>query len=403
MKHVAAILLVLSCAGASLDFQTNSFAQVITGKTPVSPQTAIVSITPQTLSLRQGGTPAAVTVAGKYLENVLSVQVIRAGQSISSITAKLIAPWPSSGKVEIQAGTGTAVATGYQLRAIVKTGTSQTTIDVPPTVFTLEVVGVQLTAQPGPVGALQTQPQAARMMPDLIVEAIRIDPPQPKTGGEHPGFDVYATIRNQGLKEAFLPRGWCLAMSKCPGAGNENGHPCSDNITIPRGGSIEIQASQFRYAPNLSAGNWTLTVKADPEYQISESDEGNNEKSVPVTIEAVSSPPPGDFIITSLSLDPAEATIAGNFKVVVVVKNQGGTALPLPKGYAFIQEMGGYIDSWSTWNTETMQAGESREFRCTPSRLQVGAFTWTFMLDPMSQVAEADENNNTKTLQVTVK
>jgi len=51
----------------------------------------------------------------------------------------------------------------------------------------------------------------------------------------------------------------------------------------------------------------------------------------------------------------------------------------------------------------TLQPGQIREFRCKPQKLQVGTFTWTVRVDPMNRVAEADETNNTKTIQVTIR
>jgi hypothetical protein len=411
MRHVATHLLALSCAGASLAFQAGTSAQVITGKTPVSPKTAVGSITPKTLTLKPGGAAAAVTVAGNYLENVLSVQVIRGGQSASGMTAKLVPPWPSSGKLEIQAGPGAAVATGYQLRAIVKAGTSQTVIDVPQTVFSLAIAGTQLTAQPGPVGAMQsqTQTQTNLILPDLIVDAIRIDPPNPKNGGGGfgPGFLVYATIKNAGWKEAFLPRGWHLASSRFSGwrPNDFNGFSPTDNVTIPSGTAREFLVYNYRSTEQSPAGTWTVTVRADPDKQILESNEGNNEKSVPVTIADVNPPPssPGDLIISSLSLDPPDATIAGNFKAVVVVKNQGGSAITLPgNGYPILSEQGDHLVCPQLSSNITLQPGQTTEFRCTPQKLQAGTFTWTVRVDPRQVVAEADENNNTKTMQITI-
>ncbi|MCJ7483345.1 MAG: IPT/TIG domain-containing protein [Thermodesulfovibrionales bacterium] len=124
-------------------------------------QALILSITPKAVSLDQGGSPAVVTVDGKYLETILSMQVMRGGRVANGISAKLVQPWPASRKLELQAGARAPVAQGYQLRVIGKAGLKEFKFDIPLAVFSLEVVGKQankLQVQV-PLSTLPTQEQ----------------------------------------------------------------------------------------------------------------------------------------------------------------------------------------------------------------------------------------------------
>ena len=407
MKHSSVYVLALSYGVVFLALQVSSFAQVLTGRTQTSSKATIVALTPKTVSLRAGGESATVTVEGNYLETVLSVQAIKDGRLVKEITTKLVQPWPTSRKLEIHAEANAPLAKGYQLQVIGKVGTTDLKIDIPLTVFSLEVVRGLLTLAPIAQQPPLVSPPLNVMMPDLVVDAIRIVPPNP-TNGQDPGFLVYATIRNKGNKDAFLPKGWHLATSSFSGwrPSDFYGFPPTDNTTLVPGAALEILVYNYRSREQAVVGTWTVTVRADPDKQIPELDEGNNEKSVQVTVSDANPPPPPspvDLIITNLSLDPAEATIAGNFKLVAVIKNQGGTAVTWPKGYAILDEQGGHLVKEQIFDNITLQPGETKEFRCTPKLLQVGTFTWTVRVDPDDKVSESNETNNTKQMQITVK
>jgi hypothetical protein len=265
---------------------------------------------------------------------------------------------------------------------------------------------------------LVAAPNAGRIIQtlkaDLVVQSIRIQPPNPKDGGPATaqefgaGFLVYATIKNQGLENAFLPRGWMLARSRFSALPSSSSNlPEKDNTTLAPGASIEVLAGNNRGAQLSPAGTWTVTVKADPDNQIAESDESNNEKSVQVTVASTGSttPPvtPADLVISDLRLEPAEATIAGNFKLVAVIKNIGGIAAAIPGGWTSISEQSGRIRADALpYQTITLAPGQTMEFRGTPERLQRGTFTWTVTVDPQASVSE-NKSNNSKTIQVTVK
>jgi subtilase family serine protease len=254
------------------------------------------------------------------------------------------------------------------------------------------------------------------LAPDLIVQSIRINPPNPKNGGQPsatdfgPGFLVYATILNQGQVEAFLPKGWRLSASRIVELnGNYNSfiYGETNNITLVPGASIEVLAGNFRSQTLSPAGTWMIMVKANPDNQVPESNYANNEKSTQVTVANVNPsapPPPTDLIISDLRINTTNATIDGNFKLIAVVKNNGGTAANIPpywKGINF-DNGDGSCGMLSNSGSVTLQPGQTLEFQCNPIRLQVGTFTWTVTADPQKKVFESSAPNNTKTIQVTI-
>ncbi|MBN1904712.1 MAG: hypothetical protein JW927_06410 [Deltaproteobacteria bacterium] len=265
-----------------------------------------------------------------------------------------------------------------------------------------------------PVVKIPAIEKIQQIKPDLIVQSIRINPANPKNGGQAsstdfgPGFLVYATIKNQGSDQAFLPKGWRLAASKNMGFRDDynsfNYHE-TNNITLPPGVSQEVLAGNFRSAELSPAGTWAVWVKANPDNQISESNYANNEKSIQVTVANVPTAPqaaPGDLVISSLRIEPAYATIAGNFKLIAIVKNIGGTAISLPSYWKAINFSNAETNCGMQYNSMNLAAGQSIEYQCSPMRLQTGTFTWTVTTDPQQKVNEQSETNNTKSIQVTI-
>ncbi len=164
-------------------------------KLPQQKQALILSITPKAVSLDQGGSPVVVTVDGKYLETILSVQVIRKGRGVGEISARLVQPWPASKKIELQATANAPVGPGYQLAPFSGKGVlSEWKLDVPSSVFSLEVVGKpinQLQVQV-PLSTLPNQTQTSFMPPgtSLALEgALTVTSPN---GGE--AWDIRASF-----------------------------------------------------------------------------------------------------------------------------------------------------------------------------------------------------------------
>lgn len=265
-----------------------------------------------------------------------------------------------------------------------------------------------------PVVKIPAIEKIQQIKPDLIVQSIRINPANPKNGGTASstdfgaGFLVYATIKNQGSDQAFLPKGWRLAASKNMGFRddyNSFNYQEANNITLLPGVSQEVLAGNFRSAELSPAGTWTVWVKANPDNQISESNYENNEKSIQVTVANVPTAPqaaPGDLVISSLRIEPAYATIAGNFKIIAIVKNIGGTAITLPSYWKAIDFSNAETNCGMQYNSMNLAAGQSIEYQCSPMRLQTGTFTWTVTTDPQRKINEQSETNNTKSIQVTI-
>jgi hypothetical protein len=408
MKKCAIFFLGLFFVGAFFLPQAGVSTQVLVKKPlplPQPNQATLANFTPKAVTLHPGGPAAVVTVDGQYLETVLSAGIIKDGRGVPEITAKLVQPWPGSRKIELQATAAAPVAPGYQLRFIGKAGLKDFRLDVPLSLFSLEVVVKKMELQTSSKLIVNTNTQLQMPLnPDLFVSSVRIDPPDPST---MTGFVVWATIRNQGSRDAFLARGWSIAKAAFSGRdpnlflGSNQG----SNFTLKAGASQEVYVTKFD-SYYTHEGDWTVTVRVDPDKQIAETNEGNNDRSTNLTVRYETPPPPiqpADLIITDLWLEPEVATLEGNFELVGIVKNQGGRDATFPAGYKnVLDEIGDHIQQYLSAPL-TIHPGEAKEIRCKPRLLQAGTSTWTVIVDRYSHVPESDENNNKKTIEVTIK
>jgi hypothetical protein len=189
----------------------NSFAQM-TMKKPLSltqqNQATIASILPNTVTLQQGGPAAIVTVDGKFLETIQSVLAIKGGLGFSEISVKLVQPWPASRKIELQAIANAPVGPGYQLRFIGKAGLTEFRIDVPLTVFSLEVVGkkfqqMQQTTLPPQTLSTNAPPvkRANNDIEKMILDYLEQNPDAVDTVE---GISKYRQLRNAGITSADI-------------------------------------------------------------------------------------------------------------------------------------------------------------------------------------------------------
>jgi hypothetical protein len=261
--------------------------------------------------------------------------------------------------------------------------------------------------QPETIGARGTTTRDPRILPDLIVQSIRSDLLDNR-------LVVYATIRNQGYADAFLPKGWRLAGANFLGDWDSAtidtaGGISNENVTLKRGQFREVEVCKL--AGPFITGLWQLTVMADPQKQVKESNENNNTSEV-MTIPNYDTQPGSshsthaDLIITDLWLDPAEATLTGDFEVVAVVKNQGQGAAIISRFNGITKAPGGNSHDVKpkvrTYDIY-LQPGQSVEIRGIPGGLTAGTFTWKIRVDAANIVQESNEYNNEKDIIVTIK
>jgi subtilase family serine protease len=154
-------------------------------------------------------------------------------------------------------------------------------------------------------------------------------------------------------------------------------------------------------------GSHKIIVRVDPSGKIDEAIVYNNESSLDFSVGGT--PPQTlvypDLVISSVRLDPPETTILGNFKVVVIIKNQSQVAATVPAGKYILQAeaLGVKHVEEVTTSQFVLQPNETKEFLCTPIRLDVGTSTWTVKVDPQNNIRESNEDNNTASIAVTIK
>jgi subtilase family serine protease len=157
-----------------------------------------------------------------------------------------------------------------------------------------------------------------------------------------------------------------------------------------------------RDVASLAPGTYTYQATVDPNNKVGETNENNNTTSCQVTILARTRFP--DLIITSLVLDPPAPSGTAPFKLNVTVKNQGNDLARFFQGFDVVSGdpyAGKVAEPYET----TLAAGASKVYTIAPTTggSVPGTRTWTIVLDQYNKVPESDENNNQKTISVTVK
>lgn len=172
---------------------------------------------------------------------------------------------------------------------------------------------------------------------------------------------------------------------------------------LAKGASTELSASVS--VDDKKAGNWYIIIQTDANNQLSEMNENNNVKAIPVTV--VQSPLP-DLTTTALSTDSV-LTSGQPMKIVSTVKNIGKSATRSNKWADTY-----YLSSSTVLNTKsaiqlgskthvgTLEIGAdyTSEVSFTiPSTVQ-GNYVLFVVTDAADAIAEEDENNNSKGIPV---
>ena len=144
-----------------------------------------------------------------------------------------------------------------------------------------------------------------------------------------------------------------------------------------------------------SGAPWTFRAFVDAAGQTTESNEGNNQMTV--SYGACAQPP--DFVVTSITFNPATPFCGQPFTANVTVKNQGAGA-----------GAGGYLDVWvnqpatascnapgNRWQpVGTLAAGASKTLTFTGLAAPPSGAPWTFraFVDNTCGTSESNDNNN---------
>jgi subtilase family serine protease len=144
----------------------------------------------------------------------------------------------------------------------------------------------------------------------------------------------------------------------------------------------------------IPSGTHTITIVADDNNLITESNKANNTLSQTITVSG--GPQLPDLIPTSISYDGA----SGNFTSVVL--NQGNAATPagVVIGVAYLVD--GVKQSWGTV-TGPLAAGASVTIPDQGGAfiIPVGTHTITIVADDVNRIVESNKNNNTLTQTIT--
>ncbi len=155
------------------------------------------------------------------------------------------------------------------------------------------------------------------MKPDFIVTSLTLDPAAPAAGG---AFTATVTILNQGdiPGDAGVVRMW---VSK---PGNAKAGDAGD--AEQPGGNLAVGESRtLVFALTAPTQSKTHHARAfvDADNVTAEKSEGNNQKSATYTLHAPPTWMKPDFVVDSLTLDPAVPAAGGPFTATVTVRNQG--------------------------------------------------------------------------------
>ena len=218
-------------------------------------------------------------------------------------------------------------------------------------------------------------------LPDLSIENI-----VPKTSSPQEGksLDFTVRVKNQGIS----PSGEALAKYYV----NEN--PGQD-INIPSLSEGESTNVAFSLTPDqVKVGSMQVKVVVDSGNAVSESNEANNELTIPISVKALLP----DLTIASLSWSPETPKIGENIAFIAAIKNSGSVASPISKLKYSINgtSEGGEIP------VPALAVGEATQgtFFWTPGN--EGNFEVTVTVDPDSVVPESAETNNALKKTVTV-
>ncbi|RPJ70600.1 MAG: hypothetical protein EHM20_15315, partial [Alphaproteobacteria bacterium] len=183
-------------------------------------------------------------------------------------------------------------------------------------------------------------------LPDLIIESI-----VPKTSSPQEGqpLDFTVRVKNQGI----VTSGEALAkyyINEVPG----------QDINVSALSEGESSSTAFSLTPDqVKVGTMQIKVFVDSGSTVSESDETNNELTIPVSVKGLLP----DLTIESLSWSPEAPKAGENIAFTAIIKNIGPGASPGSKLKYSINGTGGtgYV------NVSALAAGETTQ----------GSFSWT--------------------------
>jgi len=230
-------------------------------------------------------------------------------------------------------------------------------------------------------------------LPDFLVTSISLSPASPQAGQT---FTASVTVKNQGAGAGA--GGWLdvwANQASAPSCGTDG------NTWASVGALSAGQSKTFTLTLTAAAtgGGYTFRAFVDSYCQTTESNDGNNQTTLGYTVGAASALP--DFLVTSISFNPAQPIGGQPFTAYVTVKNQGagsadGKYLDVWVNQPSVQSCGANGDQYQSVGTLT--AGQSKIMTFNLTALAGGA-PWTFrsFVDSGCQTTESNDGNNQTT------
>jgi PGF-pre-PGF domain-containing protein len=216
--------------------------------------------------------------------------------------------------------------------------------------------------------------------PDLVIEGLTAEPTNPEPGDT---VTITAVVKNQGTgKSGETDLVYYIAESE------------TEERTIPELEPESSSSVSFAWTPNTE-GTVDIRVHADSGGHVSESDEGNNEKTISIEVTTQKSP---DLLVEDLSWEPSDPETGTPLNFTLKVKNQGLAVSPESTARCYINgtPMGDISIPLLFAGSDT-----SAEFSLTPDK--EGVMEVKVLVDFENKVLESDETNNEITKEVSVK
>jgi subtilase family serine protease len=208
---------------------------------------------------------------------------------------------------------------------------------------------------------------------DLVVDAITFIPSQPVSGE---AVTARVVVKNLGNTAAAAS----VTSTRVDGTVQCGTIPTG---TIAAGGSVTVECALGQ----KSTGTYSIEACADAGSAIGESNEGNNCRTVSLT---VSEPPAqADLVIDQITFTPSAPVNGQSVTAHIVVKNRGG-ANAAATG-TLTQFNGSNLCDLATI---ALAAGASTTVDCALGNLSTGSHTVRACADNGSAVTESDEGNN---------
>ncbi len=215
-------------------------------------------------------------------------------------------------------------------------------------------------------------------LPDLVISKVNYSPGQPDTNSE---ITMWVFVKNIGLSSA----------EKSVSDIDVTPKPSNSGYTAQQVPALN-PGQEWRYSKTFfldRADGFNVTIKADRDRDVAESNEHNNAKKITV---AVKQGPKPDLVVSKINFSPGQPKQHEQITIWYFVKNIGqGISQPCYLGTT------DSLNSYSIWHKERVPALDpGREWRYQGSFLSnsAGNYKIKAVVDKDNKIYESNEGNN---------